>query len=176
MSLTPPATTSSASTPTNMDPTALHTCHGCHRRMNSLKYDTHTLCTQCRDVNCNNSNRCDECRDWSAGVMSAYLQHKRSLATKRSKKPAAATSVSSQPAVTAGPSVGSPVSLPSLADGDRLKEAILSALQTLSKKGSLGTNPFSFTAPFPVPDSDSPQRESSGGDGCPEHHNVVGTT
>ena len=101
---------------------------------------------------------------------------KRSVATKRSKKPAAATSVSSQPAVTAGPSVGSPVSLPSFIDDDRLKEAVLSALQTLSKKGSLGTNPFSFTAPFPVPDSDCPQRESRGGDGCPEHHNVVGTT
>ena len=104
------------------------------------------------------------------------LQHKRSHATKRSKKPAAATSVSSQPAVSAGPSVGSPVSLPSLADDDRLKEAVLSDLQTLSKKGSLGTNPFSFTAPFPVPNSDSPQRESSRGDSCPKHHNVAGTT
>ena len=75
-----------------------------------------------------------------------------------------------------GPSVGSPVSLPSFADDDRLKEAVLSALQTLSKKGSLGTNPFSFAAPFPVPDSDSPKRQSSGGDGCPEPHNVGGVT
>ena len=109
-------------------------------------------------------------------VMNAYLQHKRSLATKRSKKPAAASSVSSQLAVTAGPSSGSPSRLPSFADDDRLKEAVLSALQTLSQKGSLGTNPFSITAPLPVPDSDTHKRESSGGDGCHQTHTVGGTT
>ena len=69
-----------------------------------------------------------------------------------------------------------PVRLPSFADDDRFKEAVLSALQTLSKKGSLGTNPFSSTAPLPVPDSDSPKGGSSGGDGCPKPHNVGGIT
>ena len=67
--------------------------------------------------------------------MTTYLSHKRSLASKRSKKPATAIPVS-QLAVTASPSLGFPVSVPSFADDDRLKEAVMSALQSLSKKGS----------------------------------------
>ena len=52
----------------------------------------------------------------------------------------------------------------------------MSALQTLSKKGNLGTNPFSFAAPFPVPDSESDKRDSSEGDGCHQTHTVGGIT
>ena len=171
----PPSTTASPATPSAMDSAALRSCQRCHRRMSSLKYDTPTLCTHCRDVNCNLSTRCDECGEWSSDFMNAYLSHKRSLASKRSKKPQPAASVS-QPAVTAGPSLGSPVSVPSFADDDRLKEAVMSALQSLTKKGSLGSNPFPFAAPFPVPDSESHQRDSSGGDGSHQPHNVGGTT
>ena len=62
---------------------------------------THILCSHCRDVVCSLSTRCNECSDWSAEIMSDYLKHKESLATKRGKKPAtvAAASVSTQPLV-----------------------------------------------------------------------------
>ena len=90
------------------------------------------------------STRCDECMEWSSDFMAAYLQHKKSLATKRGKKPAAASTGSSQPTVTASLSLGFPARLPSFADNNRLKDAVLSALQTLSQSGSLGTNLFFF--------------------------------
>ena len=98
MASTPPL--SSSSTPpvsTAMDSAALRSCLKCHRRMNSLKYDSHTVCSQCRDVTCSLETRCTECKDWSVEIMTEYLKHRKSLATKRGKKPAvAAASASSQ--------------------------------------------------------------------------------
>ena len=175
MSSTPPSTSTSYATPSTMDSAALRSCQLCHRWMSSLKYVTHSLCSHCKDVNCNLSTRCDECREWSSDFMNAYLTHKRSFASKRSKKPVQASSIS-QPAVTAGPSLGSLVSVSSFAYDGRLKEAVMSALQTLCKKGSLGTNPFPFAVPFPVPDSESHTRDSSRGDGCHQPHAVGGIT
>ena len=66
MALSPPSTTSSlASVPAPMDSSALRSFVTCHRRMSSLKYDLHTICSQCRDVVCSITARCDECRNWS---------------------------------------------------------------------------------------------------------------
>ena len=150
MASTSPTTAASA-TPPPMDSAALRSCPCYHCRMSSLKHDTHTLCSHCREVNCNMIDRCDECREWSSDTLTTYLSYKRTLASKRSKKPQPAPV--SQPAVT-GSSVGpSSVSTSALADGDRLREAVLSAIQSLSQTGRLGTNPLPSTAPFPVPDS-----------------------
>ena len=132
MASTPPST-SSSSMPPVMDSAALRSCIKCHRRMSSLKHDSHTLCFQRRDVVCTLTTRCNECEDWSSDFMSAYLQHKKSLATKRDKKPVSASATgSSLLAVTSSQLVGSPVRLPSFADDDRLKDAVLFALQNLS--------------------------------------------
>ena len=95
------------------------------------------------------STRCDECREWSSDFMAAYLQHKKSLDTKRGKKTAAASTGSSQLAVTASPSLSSSARLPSFADDNRLIDAVLSALQTLFQSGSLGTNLFFFRSSPP---------------------------
>ena len=172
MASTPPSTTA-ASTPPPVDTAAPRSCPCCHRRMSSLKHDAHTLCTHCRDVNCSLTKRCEECREWSSDTMSTSLSHQRSLASKR-KKPQSATPVS-QPVVTTSSSVGPSVSTSAFADDDRLKEAVMSALQLLSEKGRVGINPLPSTAPFPVPDSDS-HWVSSGGDGSHQPHTVGGTT
>ena len=173
MASTPPSTTAASAMPLPVDSAALRSCPRCHRRMSSLKHDTYTLCSHCRDVNCNMTDRCDECREWSSDTMTTYLSYKHNLASKRSKKPQPAPV--SQPAVT-GSSVGpSSVSTSALADGDRLREAVLSAIQSLSQTGRLGTNPLPSTAPFLVPDTES-HWVSSGGDGSHQPHNVGGTT
>ena len=124
---------------------------------------------------CNLTTRCNECQDWSSDFMSEYLKHKKSLATKRGKKPAfAAASASSQPAVASSPLLGSPPKLPSFSDADRLRDAVLSVLQNLSQSSSVGNNPFSFPAPSPVPDYTPLERGVTRGDGGPQPHNVGG--
>ena len=58
--------------------------------------------------------------------MSEYLKHKKSLATKRGKKlAAAAASGSSQPAVASSPLLGSPPRLPSVSNDDKIWDAVL---------------------------------------------------
>ena len=78
--------------------------------MSSLKYDLHTICSQCRDVVCSVTTRCDECRNWSKEVMSDYLTHKKAFVTKSWKKPVTSASSSSviPPAVASSPLLGSP--------------------------------------------------------------------
>ena len=85
-------TASSAASLTPVDSSASRSCIKCHQRMSSLKYDQHTICTQCRDVLCNLTNRCAECRDWSNDIMNDYLKHKKSLPTKSKKKPVTSAS------------------------------------------------------------------------------------
>ena len=131
MASTPPSTTSSSTpVPTAMDSAALRFCQKCHRRKSSLQYDSHTLCSHRRDVVCSLTTCCTECQDWSAEIVSEYLKHKKSLATKRGKMPAtAASSGSSQPAVASSPLLGSPPRFPSVSDDDKIRDAILSVLQ-----------------------------------------------
>ena len=173
MASTPPSTTTAATTPPPVDSAALRSCPRCRHRASSLKHDKHTICSRCREVNCNLTDRCDECKDWSSKTMTTYLTYMRSLASKRSKMPQPASV--SQPAAT-GSSVGpSSASSPSLDDSDKLKEAVMSAIQSLSQIGRLGTNPLPSTAPFPVPDSES-HWVSSGGEGSHQPRNAGGTT
>ena len=105
MDSTTPSTSASSSATPPADPSALRSCLQCHCRMSSLKYDLHTICTQCRSVACSLDTRCPECQNWSAELMSEYIKHKTSLAGKCRKKPV--TSASSTPAVASSPGFGS---------------------------------------------------------------------
>ena len=117
--------------------------------MSSLKHDSHTICSQCRDVNCSVDTRCDECKSWSVEAMQEHLKYQRSLAGKRgSKKPTFTTASVSQPAVASSPVVTSPTVSASVSEDARLKDAVLQSLS-----GSLGFNQTSSTAPSTVPDS-----------------------
>ena len=174
MASTPPL--SSLSTPpvsTAMDSAALRSCSKCHRRMSSLRYDSHTICSQCRDVLCSLDTSCTECKDWSAEVMTEYIKRRKSLATKSGKKPAvAAASVSSLPAVASSPLLGSPPSLPSISDDSKIRDAVLSVLQSLTQSGSVGINPVSISAPSTVPDYTPSVGRVTGGDRVKKPHSV----
>ena len=154
MASTPTSTTSSAlSTAAAMDSAVLRSCPKCRRRMSSLKHDSHTICSQCRDVTCSVDTRCNECKSWSVEAMQEHLKYQRSLAGKRSsKKPAVTAASASQPPVASSPVVSSSPSISaSVSEDARLRDAVLAVLQSLS--GSLGCNQNSSTGPSTVPDS-----------------------
>ena len=173
MASTPPSTTAAAATPPPVDSAALRSCPRCRHQMSSLKHDKHTICSRCREVNCSLTDRCDECKDWPSKTMSTYLAYQRSLASKRSKTPQPASV--SQPATTSSSAGPSSVSSPSVDDSDRLKEAVMFAIQSLSQTGRLGTNPLPSSTPFPVPDSES-HWASSGGEGSHQPCTAGGAT
>ena len=161
MDSTAPSPSASSSATPPADPSALRSCLQCHRRMSSLKYDLHTICTQCRSVACSPDIRCPACQSWSAELMSEYLKHKTSLAGKRRKKPA--TSASSTLAVASSPVLGSPPRLPSVSDDSVIRETFfLSCSTSLSQSGSLGSDLPFFSAPSPVPDSAPLERGATG--------------
>ena len=100
---------------------------------------------------CSVETRCSECKSWSIEAMQEHLKYKRSLAGKHSsKKPAVTAASVSQPAVPSSPVDPSTLSVPSVSEDSRLKDAVLAVLQSLS--GSLGINQSSSTAPSTVPD------------------------
>ena len=68
------------------DVSAHCSCTRCTRRMSSYKYDKHSLCLNCRDVQCSLDVRCNECKSWSSEVMLDYLKHRKSLVSKGKKK------------------------------------------------------------------------------------------
>ena len=105
--------------------------------MSSLKYDLHTLCSQCRYIVCSVTARCNECRAWSNDTMADYLKHKKSLATKSKKLVTSASSSSSfvPPAVASSPLLGSPSRLPSVSDDAKIRDTVLSVLHALSQSG-----------------------------------------
>ena len=152
-----PAPTTSA-----VDMSAHRSCHRCARRMSSLKYDRHSICLQCRDVECSLDVRCSECSSWSSDFMQDYLKHKKSLISKRKKKPvssAPSSSPSVSLAVSTVASVGSPIALPSVSDDAKIKDYVHLILSSFfSQSGSVGINPSSLSAPTVVPDSAPPIR------------------
>ena len=103
--------------------------------------------------------------------MQEYLKHKKSLATKRGKKPAVAAASVSRPAVESSTLLGSPPTFPSISEDSKIRDAVLAVLQSLSKAGSLGTNQSS-TAPSTVPDYAPSVGGDTGGDGGMKPHNV----
>ena len=124
----PPST--SAPTSPAPDVSTHRSCTCCTLRISSLKYDKHSLCLSCRDVQCSLEVRCDECKCWSSDVMLDYLKHRKSLVSKGKKKSATPSTSSSSPslppAVTAITSVGLP--LPSLDSDDKLRDYVHSFL------------------------------------------------
>ena len=104
-----------------------------------------------RDTVCSVDSRCSKCKDWTLEVMQEYLKHKKSLATKRGKKPAVAAASVSQPAVESSPLLGSPPTFPSISDDSKIRDAVLAVLQSLSRSGSVEINPSSFSALSTVP-------------------------
>ena len=144
--------------------------------MSSLKYDSHSVCTHCRETVCSLDSRCSEYKDWSLEVMQEYLKHKKSLATKRGKKPAVAAASVSHPAVESSPLLGSPPSFPSISEDSKIRDAVLAVLQSFSRSGSVDINPSSFTAPCTVPDYAPPVVGDTGGDGSKKPHNVGSLT
>ena len=152
MTSTTSTTSSALSTPAAVDSAALRSCPKCRRRMSSLKHDSHTICSQCREVNCSVDTRCSECKSWSVESMQEHLEYQRSLAGKRSSKKLVVTAASViQSAVASSPVVSTPSVSASVSDDSRFKDAVLAVLQSLS--GSLGINQNSSTAPSTVPDS-----------------------
>ena len=61
-------------------------CLHCRTRMSSPDFDSHTICSVCRNLVCSQNDRCAECRAWSDVQMSAYLKRKASLERKRLSK------------------------------------------------------------------------------------------
>ena len=80
-------TSTSATAPPAVDVSAHHSCSRCAGRMSSIKYDRHTICLQCRDVQCSFDIRCSECSAWLSEIMQDYLKHRKSLVSKGKKKP-----------------------------------------------------------------------------------------
>ena len=152
-----------------MDSAALRSCRKCHQRMGSLKHDSHTICSHCREVVCSVETRCSKCQTWFVESMLEYLKYKKSLAGKRGKKPAVTAASVSQPAVDSSSVEPSPPSMPSVSEDSRLKDAVLAVLQSLSMSGSLGINQSSSTAPSTVLDYAG---GATGGDGGMKLHNV----
>ena len=81
-----------------------------------------------------------ECHDWPVEVMQKYIEHRKSLAGKRGKKPAV-TLPSSQPALFSNPVLDSPHPNPASSDVSKLRNAVMAVLQSLDRSGNLGTNP-----------------------------------
>ena len=67
-----------AAAPPPVEVSAHRSCSHCARRMSSIKYDRHTICLQCRDVQCSFDVRCSECSNWSSDMMQYYLKHRKS--------------------------------------------------------------------------------------------------
>ena len=157
---TVPSFPSTPSTSAATDVSAHRTCPRCTCRMNSLKYDKHSLCVACRDVKCSVDVRCSECHCWSKDFMLGYVKHQRSLVSKGKKEATASPSVPVT-AVTTAPVVFLP-SLP-VSTEDQLRHYVHSVLANfLNQPGSVGTNLLS-TAPPAVPNSAPMSTGAAGG-------------
>ena len=72
--------------------------------------------------------------------------------------------------------LGSPPRLPSVSDDAKIRDTVFSVLHALSQSGSVGNNPFSFSAPSHVPDLVPHKRGITGGDGGHQPHSMGGPT
>ena len=98
----PPSSGSSSDTATDR-----RTCLTCHRWMSKKTFDRHTVCVACRGSDCDIDHRCEECTEWPEEELLLYVNHRRTLKSKRSKPktqasppppPAAPSVLSSHPA------------------------------------------------------------------------------
>ena len=96
--------------------------------MSTLTYDFHSVCVNCRSVECDYDNRCDECTDIADDVMTTYGKHCRSLKPKqryksKSKDPLLSASAINDPVIISNPPssvdvLSVPVNVPSVEDID----------------------------------------------------------
>ena len=61
-------------------------CPQCNRRMSSLQYDRHKICSTCRGFNCTSERKCEECSNWSIEEFDKFAKHQRTLAAKGKAK------------------------------------------------------------------------------------------
>ena len=61
-------------------------CSACNKRMSSLLFDRHTICSDCWGRLCGFDLKCSECEVWDESFFYAYVQHSRSLKIKRESK------------------------------------------------------------------------------------------
>ena len=61
-------------------------CSTCKTRMSSLMHDSHFMCTNCHERDCNLDNRCVECEGWSEEAMLKYIKYRKSLDSKSKSK------------------------------------------------------------------------------------------
>ena len=86
----------------------------CGRRMSSITRDFHSVCIECRGVDCDIDNRCIECTDVDDNTMTEYVKHKLSLRFKlmskrKLKDPLLSATVVDDPAsISDDPSSASP--------------------------------------------------------------------
>ena len=86
-------------------------CPNCRIRMSSKDLDSHVICVACRGKNCNSTDRCDFCKDWTDDRMSKYLKHQATLQRKReSKRRMKETPVDFAVLCTGGSGSGAPLS------------------------------------------------------------------
>ena len=62
-------TSTASSSATTTDVPAHRSCGRGVCRMSSVKYDKHTLCLNCTDVQCSLDVRCDACKEWISEVL-----------------------------------------------------------------------------------------------------------
>ena len=68
-------------TPTATSSGKIHCCP-CGRRMSSLSYDHHSICSFCGGFDCTLDNRCEECLLVSGEQFQLYFKHQKSLKRK----------------------------------------------------------------------------------------------
>ena len=59
-------------------------CSSCPRRMSKKSADRHTVCISCRGFDCDLTNRCEECLEWSEEDIIAYAKYRKSLKSRES--------------------------------------------------------------------------------------------
>ena len=67
----------------DVDPNSRRTCPSYSARMSTLLHDKHSVCVNCRGNECSFEKLCDECSSWEDEVMTKYVRHMKSLATKQ---------------------------------------------------------------------------------------------
>ena len=63
----------------------VRTCH-CGKSMSNLTKDFHTVCTDCKGVDCDLDHQCVECHDTGDSTMTEYVRHRMTLHCKMLSK------------------------------------------------------------------------------------------
>ena len=100
----PPVTPSSSESSVETPVDGRRKCIACPRRMSKKSADRHTLCINCRGFDCDITNRCKECLEWSKEEVVKYAKYRKSLKSRESSS-RSKTSVPTPPLTPSGPSL-----------------------------------------------------------------------